>query len=577
MHRRYRTFNRRLAWLLVAIAMLPLLLLTYLAVHAATTASETQAHARIRASADASATYVREQFRGIERLTEATAHRSSFVNAIGASPPATYDLPSINLQLREIVDADVGVHDISLFDVGGILRATEPPDKPVLGMDFSFRDYFRGVRATGRTYVSEAYISRSSGLHVVGVATPVRSQDGRLVGVLLVQIEVDETQAFVERFAAAQGVSLMVTDQRGAPVAVEGGAPRILTSRADDPRVARALRGEVGVTETGGLLSAYRPIPGLGWTISASIPAQTAYREASRAETLIVVCAAVLALAMLVALYVVFRTIHRYETRLQEQVDEVEHSNLRLEESNRKLQASNSALDTFSHTLAHDLRNPLTVIGGFAHTLRSVAADRDDQMADLASHIEDGAARMERLIEEVLELATLVRVAPERTEVDPTQVALEAAADIDGLDLELGPLPATISANRTILYRSFKNLLENAAAYGRGPDERAHVRISADETPEHWRFFIDDGGPGVTEADKRRILSPFQRGAQAAGRVGTGLGLAIVAASAESHGGSVHAEDAPGGVGARFVLTIAKLDSRPTAEPADGAGSTSVT
>ncbi|MCZ4495785.1 MAG: histidine kinase, partial [Thermoleophilia bacterium] len=167
------------------------------------------------------------------------------------------------------------------------------------------------------------------------------------------------------------------------------------------------------------------------------------------------------------------------------------------------------------------------------------------------------------LIAEVLELATLVRVAPERTQVDPQRVAQEAAADIEGLELELVALPKKISANHTVLYRSFKNLLENAAAYGHRPGEPAHVRISADETDAHWRFYIDDDGPGITDSDKRRIFSPFQRGSEAAGRVGTGLGLAIVAASAESHGGSVHVEDAPGGVGARFVLELGKHHPEP--------------
>ncbi|MCW2972839.1 MAG: two-component system sensor histidine kinase KdbD, partial [Thermoleophilia bacterium] len=117
--------------------------------------------------------------------------------------------------------------------------------------------------------------------------------------------------------------------------------------------------------------------------------------------------------------------------------------------------------------------------------------------------------------------------------------------------------------NRTILFRGFKNLLENAAAYGHLPDEPAHVRISSDDTSDLWRFYIDDDGPGLSDADKRRILSPFQRGEQGAGRAGTGLGLAIVAASAESLGGSVQAEDAPGGRGARFVFTLAKPKEHP--------------
>lgn len=222
----------------------------------------------------------------------------------------------------------------------------------------------------------------------------------------------------------------------------------------------------------------------------------------------------------------------------------------------QQLQVANQTLDTFSHTLAHDLRTPLTTIGGFARALNDVLEDADDRVLEMTSHIEQSATRMHALIEDVLALATVSR-AIERANVDPAAIVREAAATVPTVDVELGWMPDELAANRASLYRCFQNLLENAAAYAVEQDGRVRVAVSAEELPWCWRFVVRDHGPGIPQDERAQVFDAFQRGAGAASSTGTGLGLSIVAACAAAHAGRVRVEDASGG-GAQFVLELGR-------------------
>jgi PAS domain S-box-containing protein len=179
----------------------------------------------------------------------------------------------------------------------------------IVGNDFSFRDWYRGVTTTGRPYVSEAYETAATGhARVVAAAVQIRApstkgKPGRLVGVLVAGYELDSIQRFVSQFSAAQGMRLTVTDQRGVLVAGPGASPRGLHSRRDDPLVAAALRGRAGVSErttsAGRVLSAYQPVAGVGWTVTAEVATNTAFAPVHRLHDTVLAIAAVLGLVLL--------------------------------------------------------------------------------------------------------------------------------------------------------------------------------------------------------------------------------------------------------------------------------------
>ena len=126
-----------------------------------------------------------------------------------------------------------------------------------------------------------------------------------------------------------------------------------------------------------------------------------------------------------------------------------------------------------------------------------------------------------------------------------TRARLHAPATPIELDAE----PVVVEAHRERLARAVNNLLDNAAKHNPG-DDAIEVRVSRDGL-----LTVRDHGPGIPPADREHVFDRFWRGADARALPGSGLGLAIVRQVALSHGGSVTAEEAPGG-GALFRLRL---------------------
>ena len=164
--------------------------------------------------------------------------------------------------------ADARARDVAVY----------PFQPELIGKDFSFRDWFKGASRTGRPYVSEGYRSAASGHPlVVAIASPVFDRE-RIVGYIVVLWQLDSVRSVVDGAHKDDGVSLTVTDQRGqsllAPLVVDDrGQPRASTVSGT---TRQALAGRNVSTVEGGMLEAAGPVPGLGWTVTASLPASVA-------------------------------------------------------------------------------------------------------------------------------------------------------------------------------------------------------------------------------------------------------------------------------------------------------------
>jgi two-component system sensor histidine kinase KdpD len=116
-----------------------------------------------------------------------------------------------------------------------------------------------------------------------------------------------------------------------------------------------------------------------------------------------------------------------------------------------------------------------------------------------------------------------------------------------------------VAVDPGLLERSVANLVENAVKYS--PPGRA-VLVSASAIAERVEVRVVDRGPGVPDEAKERIFAPFQRYGDAPRGAGVGLGLAVARGFAEAMGGTLNAEDTPGG-GLTMVLTLRAVPSRP--------------
>ena len=203
---------------------------------------------------------------------------------------------------------------------------------------------------------------------------------------------------------------------------------------------------------------------------------------------------------------------------------------------NRMLGALESARDSERRFLAdasHELRTPIAALAGNLEYAQRHGTD-DELLADLRHD----AARLARLVDQLLLLEREAHPQPANDRIDLAQLAREAAAASPRVDA--GALaPATVTGDREALGRALANLVENALVHG---PEGGRVRVTVQAENGRALLSVSDEGPGPGPEERDHIFERFWRGDDAAGRPGAGLGLPIVAAIARSHGGSVRVD-----------------------------------
>jgi two-component system, OmpR family, sensor kinase len=232
----------------------------------------------------------------------------------------------------------------------------------------------------------------------------------------------------------------------------------------------------------------------------------------------------------------------------------------RLEEAFAERQASSDRLRRFLADASHELRTPLAAIRGYAELFRMGAA-RDPADVDKAMRrIEDEAARMGALVEDLLTLARVDELpdAP-HAEVDLALLVRDAVDDARAtapdrrIDSRVEQ-PATVAGDAHQLRQVLGNLLRNALVH---TPAGTPIEVVVAPAGAEVRITVRDHGPGLPTADADALFERFWRaeGGRERGKAGAGLGLAIVAGIVDAHGGRVHAENAEGG-GAAFVVHL---------------------
>jgi two-component system OmpR family sensor kinase len=232
----------------------------------------------------------------------------------------------------------------------------------------------------------------------------------------------------------------------------------------------------------------------------------------------------------------------------------------RLERAFAAREASENRLRQFLADASHELRTPLASIRGYAELYRIGAARSEADSEKAMRRIEEEAKRMGVLVEDLLRLARLDELRePVREEVDVAQLAADAADDARTTDpdraigLQTGG-PALVLGDPHQLRQVLGNLLSNALVH---TPPGTPVDVTVERRDGHVRIDVRDHGPGLPTDDTGALFERFWRAERGRerGRGGAGLGLAIVAGIVTAHGGSVDAQDAPGG-GAQFSVEL---------------------
>lgn len=141
----------------------------------------------------------------------------------------------------------------------------------------------------------------------------------------------------------------------------------------------------------------------------------------------------------------------------------------------------------------------------------------------------------------------------------------------DSVVLDIPENLPMVAVDPGLLERTVANIVENAVKYA---PEGEPVVVSASAIAERVEVRVTDRGPGVPDEAKGRIFAPFQRYGDAPRGAGVGLGLAVARGFAEAIGGTLTAEDTPGG-GMTMVLTLPAAVGHPSGHPDLPAAATS--
>jgi signal transduction histidine kinase len=235
------------------------------------------------------------------------------------------------------------------------------------------------------------------------------------------------------------------------------------------------------------------------------------------------------------------------------------------QETRRKgdeIAAKNRELEAFVYTASHDLRAPLVTIQGFASIL---LADLGESLSEDArfylERIRTNTGRMERLIDDLLELSRAGRVVGRFAEVPVGEVVAEALDALQpslrerGVETVAAEEWPTVPCDRERLLQVFTNLIGNAVKF-LGPDHaRPRIELGWCDRGDSAEFHVRDNGIGIEAEYHERIFAVFQRLNELDGVDGTGVGLAIVKRIIDVHGGRVWV-DSDRGEGATFRFTL---------------------
>jgi PAS domain S-box-containing protein len=242
----------------------------------------------------------------------------------------------------------------------------------------------------------------------------------------------------------------------------------------------------------------------------------------------------------------------------------------RLRQTADELARSNADLEQFAYVASHDLQEPLRMVASYTQLLQRRYADKiDAEATEFIRFAVDGAVRMQRLIEDLLEYSRVGTRGKPLAAVDASQALDDALAN---LKVALGESGATVTrdqlpdvmADPVQLTQVFQNLISNGIKFHRPgipPEVHVGAKHLSDGNRRVVEFTVRDNGIGIEEGFFERIFVIFQRLHTRDAFPGTGIGLALCKKIIERHGGRIWVKSTVG-AGTTFFFTLRAAGSQ---------------
>src|SRR5205814_2284644 len=206
--------------------------------------------------------------------------------------------------------------------------------------------------------------------------------------------------------------------------------------------------------------------------------------------------------------------VHRAD-ELAKANEELQKAALARERGDKEIRLAYKQLETFSYTMAHDLRAPLRAMTGFSQILRDEYSGKpfDQAGRQYALRIEKGAREMDGLIEELLSYCHVAQAKLELVPLDPGSIVQDilsrkSAEFRESIDLSVGNGFPRVIGDRALLDQAIANLFSNAVKFAT-PGTRPVVRIRHDDHEKMVRLWIEDNGIGIDPEHHERIFRTF--------------------------------------------------------------------
>lgn len=262
-----------------------------------------------------------------------------------------------------------------------------------------------------------------------------------------------------------------------------------------------------------------------------------------------------------------YESLEEATKELRKSRDELE---LRVQERTAELSKSNAELEHFAYVASHDLKSPLTTIGGYLQLLKEESAvGKDPQATKFITTALNNSRRMQEMIDNLLARSRIGKEDMPLASVSMNSAVYQARSNLEaaiadtGAVLTIGQLPK-LQADELQMIQLFQNLIDNAIKF-RGK-AKPRIEINARKENSEWIFSVRDNGIGFDMKDAVRLFKMYERLDTSNERPGTGIGLSTCKRIVEFHKGRIWAESAPN-KGSTFYFSI------PSSEKEESMGS----